>query len=314
MVTKTEEDILFFFFIIIVLFSFSTSRSLVSLYNNYSSKKSNPIQFLAIGKNIIRLFLILLISFGLYKIDFFSILFKTVQHFYNINFKSNYLTIDDTSKKDKTIFQINQPPLSKAIKLEEVNNFGYRFYLGEIDRKESTMINDGLKNDITKIIHESKFPKSLLEKTAIYFINSLYIKEDTYLSLPYPKNSIIKMPNLNPEFLYTLGSVSSVYSGGYLILINKDYLKKNDPTNKLLNEIISESVKNNFKNTLIHEFGHIIGFNINLGDWEEYYKLRNIPKETPRRKSVWQLSPEEDLPKFIKIFLLVQRLELIMGF
>ena len=172
---------------------------------------------------------------------------------------------------------------SKEISLQEVNNLGYTFYLGEIDNSNS-IINDNLKNEITKIIYDSKFPKSLLKNTAIIVVNSLAIKPNQYIKMG---NTKLNVYNFSSSFVYEGGIFEQYSNGQYAIYINKDFL-----INK----------KMSLKEILTHELGHIIGSKLTTDDWKKYYSLRNIPTNTELDKNerLWNLSPREDFAEVYK--------------
>lgn len=175
-----------------------------------------------------------------------------------------------TSTLDKT----------KEITLEQVNNLGYTFYLGQIDNPSAAPISDTMKNDITRIVYNSKFPKSLLEKVPIIFVNNLALKPGQYIATP---SGNMKVMDFGAGFLYEGGVYATYESGNFIIYINNDVLAKDSLTN-----------------ILTHELGHAIGSTLTGADWTKYYGLRNIPIGTPRESGLWNLSPAEDFAEVYK--------------
>ena len=195
---------------------------------------------------------------------------------------TNYI-LKSVLGKNKLNTIITNLDKSKEISPKEVNNLGYTFYLGEIDNGNS-IINDTLKNEITKIIYDSKFPKSLLKNTAIIITNSLAIKPNQYIKMGNIKLSLY---NFGSSFVCEGGIFEQYSNGKYAIYINKDFI-----INK----------KMSLKEILTHELGHIIESKLTTDDWKKYYSLRNIPTNTEldKNEQLWNLSPREDFAEVYK--------------
>src|SRR5262249_45291431 len=133
-----------------------------------------------------------------------------------------------------------------AIGLQQINNVGYSFYLGQIDTPDAPPISDDAKNQITQVLYADNFAKSLLPKLAIVEVNTLAAKSDQYIVTPAGNT---RLGELSPEFL-TGGGVYGAFGGGgtstvfSLILLNKNLFSNG-----------------NLASTLSHELGHYIGNN-----------------------------------------------------
>jgi hypothetical protein len=46
---------------------------------------------------------------------------------------------------------------------------------------------------------------------------------------------------------------------------------------------------------LTHELGHAVGSKLTDADWIKFYQLRNIPTDTVRHGTTWNLSPEHNV-------------------
>jgi len=170
---------------------------------------------------------------------------------------------------------------SKEIALEQVNNLGYTFYVGQIDYQNVTNITDNLKNQVTKIVYDAHFPESILKDTPIIILNNLALTGGQYIPIG---EKILNVPDLKPDFL-SEGGIYGTYdnSGLAVIYINKSIIAQGKLTE-----------------TLTHELGHAIGNRLTDQDWAKYYQLRNIPINTARHGTNWNLSPEEDFAEVYK--------------
>src|SRR3989344_4380057 len=150
---------------------------------------------------------------------------------------------------------------SKEIALEQVNNLGYTFYVGQIDYQNVTNITDNLKNQVTKIVYDAHFPESILKDTPIIILNNLALTGGQYIPIG---EKILNVPDLKPDFL-SEGGIYGTYdnSGLAVIYINKSIIAQGKLTE-----------------TLTHELGHAIGNRLTDQDWAKYYQLRNIPINT----------------------------------
>lgn len=165
---------------------------------------------------------------------------------------------------------------SKKIELQQVNNLGYTFYIGQIDYPNTPIISDDIKNQITKMLDKTKFPKSLLKKNPIVIVNSLAIESGQYIKDP-SSNLLADASIFGPDFLSEGGKYAIYDNGMTVIYINKIVITKG-----LLTE------------NLVHEFGHAIATTLTDEEWATYYQLRGIPAKTEQYGKVWNESPQED--------------------
>lgn len=210
---------------------------------------------------------------------------------------SNYPS--QTSSPQEIMAEQNKKIKESGINLQKVTNVGYEFYLGEIGYSGVSSINDEVKNAITDVIYKSNFPKNLLKNIGIIITNTLAINSNTNIKTPSGTN--LRIPNFPAVFLSGGGLYSQSYNNFSLIFINTKKLCSSDY--QIYAAMMGQQVKqqsscyvdNNFlKNTLTHELGHHIGSKMTDAEWVEFYKLRNIPSNTPRQGDVWQTSPTED--------------------
>jgi hypothetical protein len=194
----------------------------------------------------------------------------------------SYYDVVYMSKNITAPFEAQTPVVDKTkeIGLEQVNNLGYTFYVGQINNPSTAPISDILKNDITRVIYNAKFPKSILEKTPIVFVNNLALKPGQYIAAP---GGDMVVPTFGPDFLYEGGVYGTYQSGRSIIYLNNDVFPKVS-----LNDVLT------------HELGHAIGKTLTDADWTKYYQLREIASGTPRYGSNWNLSPAEDFAEVYK--------------
>jgi hypothetical protein len=206
---------------------------------------------------------------------------------------SNFITVKNNSSDKDLLNKYTYPnsypnnnpsetglDKTKAITPQEVNNLGYTFSLGQVDYPDAPAISDDIKNQITKIVFDAHFPKSLLKDLPIIFLNSLAVISEQYIVTPKGNAKLI---TLTPYFL-SEGGIYSTYSNGInIIYINKTILNNGTLTD-----------------TLTHELGHAIGATLTDQDWNTFYQLRNIPTGTERYGTNWNLSPAEDFAEVYK--------------
>lgn len=169
---------------------------------------------------------------------------------------------------------------AEMIPLQQINNVGFTFYLGQIDYPNTPGLTDEIKNNITQIIYDAKFSNNLSKNIAIIITNTLAVTPNQYLDSPFGK---VKMVQLPPVFLQGGGAYSQHIGNLSFIFINKNQLNSSR-----LNDILT------------HELGHYVGGFLTTTDWEQYYKLRQIPTGTPLYTSNWMLSPGEDFADVYK--------------
>ena len=227
--------------------------------------------------------------------------------------KSDFLdnTMAKFNKQPKSITYLSQnrmdtlqPCINKGVPLEEVNNVGYTFLLGQLDYPNSVALTDDIKNNITQVIYKSKFPKRFLENIAIVIVNTLAIKPNDKIDTPYGEMDV---PELGPIFLRGGGYIGQYKSHTsfncyrdikdgeiFIIYLNKDKIYEID-------------------DILTHELGHFIESKMTEEDWIKYYQLRNIPNDTPRDGQVWSLSPAEDFAEVYKYIFTGLRIKTYWG-
>ncbi|MFA6519594.1 MAG: hypothetical protein WCT41_02100 [Candidatus Paceibacterota bacterium] len=169
---------------------------------------------------------------------------------------------------------------TKEINLQQINNVGYTLYLGQIDSPNAVFIDDTLKEEMTRTAYNSRFPKSILAKIPIVFVNSLALKSGQYIATPWGNMNVM---DFGSGFLYEGGVYVTYESGGAIIYLNKEILAKGS-----LNDVLT------------HELGHAIGSTLTDAEWTKYYQLREIASGTPRYGSNWNLSPAEDFAEVYK--------------
>jgi hypothetical protein len=170
---------------------------------------------------------------------------------------------------------------SKEVLLQQVNNLGYTFYLGQIDNTNN--ITDTFKNQITKIVSDAHIPKSILKNTPIIILNSLALTGGQYVR--EPTGALDNVPTLTPNFLSEgglYGTYGNSSSSAAIIYLNKSI------------------IASDLTGTLTHELGHAVGSKLTDVDWKKFYQLRNIPTNTPRQGTNWYTSPQEDFAEVFK--------------
>ena len=195
-------------------------------------------------------------------------------------FGLNLSKLGNIDSEYKAMFPQTQAPSGHEVALQEVNNLGYKFYVGEIESAGATNITDDLKNQITKIAYTAQFPTSLLKNVPIIILNNLALTGDQYISVPAGN---LKVPDLKPDFLSEGGIYVTFNSGAAVIFINKPIVAQGQLTE-----------------VLTHELGHAVGSKLTDQDWAKFYQLRGIPTGTVRHGTNWNLSPEEDFAEVYK--------------
>jgi len=165
--------------------------------------------------------------------------------------------------------------VDSQVVLQEVQNLGYDFYLGQIEESGVNDINDDLKNQITQVVYQTHFPESLLKKTPIIILNNLALTGNQFIRVD---GTFLRVPIFKADFL-SEGGLYSLFPAANeaVIFINKSTL-----TSGLLNDVLA------------HELGHAVGNTLTDSQWMTFYQLRNIPPNTPRDDTNWNLSPQED--------------------
>lgn len=146
--------------------------------------------------------------------------------------------------------------------------WGHQFYTAKIIANNSGDMSSEEKQAIAQLLKRVNFPPKLSEDLVITLVDPTTIKSDDLIK--NPTGQTIQLGNaLKPE-------------GG-------DYVHTNNQTHL----IFINSLTNNYISILTHELGHRISDELTSEEWDEYYKLRNIPKGTPWNQN-WNLSPGED--------------------
>jgi hypothetical protein len=214
----------------------------------------------------------------------------------SLNFKIDYWKQTVLLKR-----QVPASPLSdcfdnsKEVTLQQVNNLSYVFYIGQVDYPNAPAVSDDIKNQITKIAYNAKFPKTLLKTIPIVIVNSLAVKSGQYLIDP-TTHRMVDVAIFGPDFLNIAGKYATYDNGLSVIYINKIVLDRG---------ILTEN--------LTHELGHAIGDTLTDQDWEKYYQLRNIPKNTPEIGKVQNSSPVEDFAEVYRSVFTASKVGTIYG-
>jgi len=167
---------------------------------------------------------------------------------------------------------------SNAISLQQINNVGYSFYIGQIDYADAAPLSDDIKNNVTQIIYKANVPKSLLNNVAIIIVNTLAVSQYQIIEAP---SGNFAMPSFTPDFM-SGGGIYSQYSSKFsFIFINKTML-------------------GNLSEILTHELGHHISSQLTDAEWTKYYQFRKIPANTARQGTDWTTSPMEDFAEVYK--------------
>lgn len=222
----------------------------------------NPeIKSIGFGKMLFRFILILVFVAGLY-------------------FLGNKILVE----KNSTLFNSDNTSSEnyKRIQLQTVNNVGYTFYLGRIDYLDALEVSDDLKNQVTQIIANAHFPKSLLKSVAIIFVNTLAVESRQVIIKPDGGLLAVNADSFGTEFLNNGGFYVQSAQNFSVIFINKN------------------KIGNNLPDLLTHELGHHLATTLSDTDWKTFYELRDIPANTPRITSYWSSSPSEDFAEVYK--------------
>lgn len=241
------------------------------------------------SSNLLLLILLLLASF--------FILISFLLSNYPSQIRKLISNTSSSPTKIKTIYQKATGQEISTIELQQVDNVGYNFYIGQIDYAKSPPLGDEVKNAITQVIYKSQFPKRLLKDVAIIVVNSLAITPDKKIKTP---SGLISIPTFPAVFLSGGGLYSQNYGSMSIIYINSKMIcseidkafvqalggKTDKDTCYVSTEFLSK--------TLTHELAHHIGSKLTNKEWNKFYQLRNIPANTPKRGQKWETSPTED--------------------
>lgn len=183
------------------------------------------------------------------------------------------------------------PKDSELIKISKVENVGYVFYLGKVDKPTNNNISEAVKNEMTQAFYDSRFPKKLLNNIVFLIINTLEIKPNQFV---YFNNNTYQVSQLDPVFLKGGGMYSQQNEEDHIVYINKNLVEiEMSPAVRTLVGP-GEFLDPNFKSVLLHELGHILSNKLTSNEWKEYYNIRNISENTPRYNQPWNQSPNED--------------------
>ncbi|MCX6781589.1 MAG: hypothetical protein NTW66_00475 [Candidatus Magasanikbacteria bacterium] len=208
------------------------------------------------------------------------------------NIATRFYTAQSTTSTSETK-TITETP-KRIINLEQVNNVGYQFYIGEIETEGQTNLSEGLKNETTQVLYKGSFPKSLLNDLAIIIVNTLAVTPNPYMHTPAGD---IKVGNFSPDFMEGGGIYTQNVQDFSLIYINKTKITYSTQEAQVAAAFGNKGGAINIsalREVLAHELGHHLGYTLTDSDWKQYYQLRKIPTATPRINSSWEQSPTED--------------------
>lgn len=305
---------LVFSYLLIYLVLSLYSENMGGLFEIISNTSSNDF-WTALSVYGLATLLIVIISFATNKIRSFS-LSNIVLWLFMLIYAKNYLVIYDhipptyrdyfptfsdspsQKKLSNNMTQASTKQLGQnTIELKQINNVGYSFYIGQIDYKDTKPLDDELLNNITQVLADSLIPKKLLKDVAIVVVNTLAIDPNDNINTPY---GLVNLPTFDPLFLSGGGIYSQSFNSMSIIYLNSrkvtsDSTQSNSGNmNDLIKLFEKDQIELFLKSTLTHELAHHIGSKLKNEEWQEFYKLRNIPENTPRRSSNWQISPTED--------------------
>jgi hypothetical protein len=162
---------------------------------------------------------------------------------------------------------------SKTYRVEKVSLWGYEFYTSKVDQSGSIDIGSKEKQYIAQLLKTLQFPSSLTRYLAIVSVDPTVVGKNDILLIPW--GGYIATINLQPE-----GGLWRRVAPGAVIYLN--------------------NLQSSNRSILTHELGHQIGYHLTDEEWIQFYKLRGIPENTPRRANDWNLSPEEDFAEVYK--------------
>jgi len=232
-------------------------------------------------KKTIRPIIIIVCLLGLLTILFFyyiEIIGKYVYPLINKGANGNQLTISlkqsTPTPTDSSTVQINADG-KKTYPVQYNNLWGHEFYTSKIDQTGNIDIGSAPKQTIAKLLNSLGYPQRLTKNLVFVNADPTIIKPGDQLEIPWAVGSSARL-DLKPQ----VGTYQDVYGGAVIALNNLSGYNQA---------------------TLTHELGHIIGAQLTDEEWQQYYKLRNIPSATPRRNtSDWNLSPFEDFAEVYK--------------
>jgi hypothetical protein len=230
-------------------------------------------------KKALRDFIIGGVIFSIIAIIFFAFspeLIQTTQKFIP-NFSQDISQIVDSElpkppETDPFAVQTNSDG-SKIYPVQHNNLWGHEFYTAKIDQSGSIDIGSEPKQSIAKLFNSIDFPPALSKNLIIALIDPTMVKPNDRLNIPWAPGEL--SIELQPEY----GTYQDVWGGSVIALNNLTGFDR----------IV-----------LMHEFGHLIGNRLTDEEWQEYYKLRAIPSNTPRSSDNWALSPQEDFAEVYK--------------
>ena len=190
---------------------------------------------------------------------------------YNFNY---FLKLENERQLSPQININDDSNVSNTYFLEKNDIFGYQFYTGKIDSSLNNNIGSAPKQAIAKLLKNINFPHVLTKNLAFIYIDpTIAIPSDQVL---IPWNQIRSNIAIQPE-----SGTYQVVQGGAVIA---------------LNNLVGFKLS-----TLTHELGHHIGNQMTDKEWVDYFKLRNIPNDTPRNiPNNWKKSPNEDFAEVFK--------------
>lgn len=185
---------------------------------------------------------------------------------------SNIITQKIKQPTDPLAVQVGSDG-SKLYPVQQIDLWGYKFYTSKIDGSGNVDIGSQSKQTIAKLLGAISFPPQLTTKLIIVNVDPTLINSGDQLQIPWVSGDA--SIDLQPK----VGTYQDVYGGTVIALNNLSGYK---PV------------------TIVHELGHVIGNQLTNSEWNKYYELRGIPKNTPRRLDNWSLSPFEDFTEVYK--------------
>ena len=154
--------------------------------------------------------------------------------------------------------------------------WGHEFFTSKIDQTGNIDIGLAAKQTIAKLLNFLDFPPNLTKNLAIVNVDTTLVGSTVLIKIPWI------------EGISAFAIIQQLEGGLYGTLANGAVI--------FLNNLVGYDLA-----VLTHELGHQISYYLTDQEWDQYYKLRGIPVNTPRRSfGNWSLSPEEDFAEVYK--------------